>query len=101
MNKLKLYFLRTFYILLIFAFIFPIYTRYCYADTPNNLETNITNNNLTLYSNSSILIDSTTGQILYEHNAYEKAYPASTTKLMTAILTLENCNLTDSVTITR
>ena len=55
-------------------------------------------NELNLYSKSSILIDSTTGQILYEHNAYEKLYPASTTKLMTAILTLENCQLTDIVT---
>ena len=91
MNKFKLYFLRIFYFLLIFTIIFSIYTKYCYADT--------TNSNLTLYSNSSILIDSTTGQILYDHNAYEKRYPASTTKLMTAILTLENCNLTDSVTV--
>ncbi len=56
-------------------------------------------NELNLYSKSSILIDSTTGQILYEHNAYEKLYPASTTKLMTAILTLENCKLTDIVTV--
>lgn len=63
----------------------------------NTVPTN--SNELNLYSKSSILIDSTTGQILYEHNAYEKLYPASTTKLMTAILTLENCQLTDTVTV--
>lgn len=104
MNKFKLYFFRIFYILLIIVFILSIYTQYSYADTQNNLDTNnanITYNDITLYSNSSILIDSTTGQILYEHNAYEKTYPASTTKLMTAILTLENCNLSDSVTINK
>lgn len=104
MNKFKLYFFRIFYILLIIVFILSIYTKYSYADTQNNLDTNnanITYNDITLYSNSSILIDSTTGQILYEHNAYEKTYPASTTKLMTAILTLENCNLSDSVTINK
>lgn len=104
MNKFKLYFFRFFYILLIIVFILSIYTQYSYADTQNNLDTNnanITYNDITLYSNSSILIDSTTGQILYEHNAYEKTYPASTTKLMTAILTLENCNLSDSVTINK
>lgn len=68
------------------------------SNTQSN--TSPTNSNeLNLYSKSSILIDSTTGQILYEHNAYEKLYPASTTKLMTAILTLENCQLTDTVTI--
>ena len=68
------------------------------SNTQSN--TSPTNSNeLNLYSKSSILIDSTTGQILYEHNAYEKLYPASTTKLMTAILTLENCQLTDIVTV--
>lgn len=104
MNKFKSYFFRIFYILLIIVFILSIYTKYSYADTQNNLDTNNTNstyNDITLYSNSSILIDSSTGQILYEHNAYEKTYPASTTKLMTAILTLENCNLSDSVTINK
>lgn len=64
----------------------------------NSNTTSNSNEELQLYSKSSILIDSTTGQILYEHNAYEKLYPASTTKLMTAILTLENCQLTDIVT---
>lgn len=48
---------------------------------------------------SCILIDSKTGEILYSKNAYEKMYPASTTKLMTAILTLEKCNLNDIVTV--
>ena len=102
MNKFKSYFFRLFYILLIIVFILSIYTKYSYADTQNNLDINNANNtynDITLYSNSSILIDSTTGQILYEHNAYEKTYPASTTKLMTAILTLESCNLSDSVTV--
>ena len=56
--------------------------------------------NLTLYSKADILLDAKTGKILYENNSTEKLYPASTTKLMTAILTLENCQLTDSVTIT-
>lgn len=103
MNKYKLkpYFLRLFYFLLIITIIFQISTKISHADTENNSNINNKENNLTLYSKSSILIDSTTGQILYENNAYEKTYPASTTKLMTAILTLENCNLTDSVTLNR
>lgn len=69
------------------------------AQTSNKQENETTTTQLNLYSKSSILIDSATGQILYEHNAYEQLYPASTTKLMTAILTLENCQLTDTVTI--
>lgn len=44
---------------------------------------------------SCILMHADTGKIIYEKNAYEKMYPASTTKIMTAILALENRELTD------
>lgn len=37
----------------------------------------------------AILMDGETGKILYEKNADEKAYPASTTKIMTALITIE------------
>lgn len=50
-------------------------------------------------SPSAILFNVNTGKILYEKNAYEKRYPASTTKMMTAILTLENCDLNDTATV--
>ena len=50
-------------------------------------------------ADAAILIDSNTGKILYSKNEKEKMYPASTTKIMTAILTLENCNLDDVVTV--
>lgn len=50
-------------------------------------------------SPSCMLIDSKTGEILYAKKAYDKMYPASTTKLMTAILVLENCKLSDVVTV--
>ncbi|MBF8982150.1 D-alanyl-D-alanine carboxypeptidase [Lutibacter sp. B2] len=48
---------------------------------------------------SGILMDADTGAILYEKNIHEQMYPASTTKIMTAILTLEYGNLNDVVTI--
>lgn len=38
-------------------------------------------------------------RILYEKNASEKIYPASVTKLMTAILVVENCELDEIVTV--
>lgn len=47
----------------------------------------------------ALLMDAGTGKILYEKNASEKRYPASTTKIMTAILALEHCNLTDIATV--
>lgn len=48
-----------------------------------------------VYSPACILIDADSGKILYSKNANTKMYPASTTKIMTAILTLENCKLDD------
>lgn len=49
---------------------------------------------------NAILIDYTTGKVLYEKNAHKSAYPASTTKVMTAILVLENADLNEVITIT-
>ena len=53
---------------------------------------------VTVNSPNAILIDADTGRILYEKDAYKTAYPASTTKVLTAILVLENCDLDDMVT---
>jgi D-alanyl-D-alanine carboxypeptidase len=47
---------------------------------------------------NAILIDADTGAILYEKNAYDKCYPASTTKILTGLLTVENCSMDDIVT---
>ncbi|MBR3163151.1 MAG: D-alanyl-D-alanine carboxypeptidase [Clostridia bacterium] len=52
-----------------------------------------------LYAESAILIDSKTGKVLFEKNMDKKMYPASTTKIMTAILTIENCNIEDKVVV--
>lgn len=53
---------------------------------------------LQIGSPSCILIESSTGKVLYEKNSNERRFPASTTKIMTAILTVENCKLTDVAT---
>ena len=45
-----------------------------------------TSQNLSIYSGAAILIDSKTGKVLYEKNSNEKKYPASTTKILTAII---------------
>ncbi len=49
--------------------------------------------------NSSIVIDEKTGRILYENNAYDKKLIASTTKIMTAILVIENLDLNKKIEI--
>ena len=38
---------------------------------------------------AALVVDATYGEVLYEMNAHEKRYPASITKVMTALLTLE------------
>ena len=63
------------------------------------LSSNASFEDLTIYSPSVILIDSKTGKVLYEKEATQKMYPASITKIMTAILVLENCNLSDKVKV--
>lgn len=46
----------------------------------------------------AILVDLDTGQVLYEKNADTPFYPASTTKIMTALLALERGKLDDVIT---
>lgn len=46
------------------------------------------------------LFDTSGSSVIYSKNSYEKLYPASITKIMTAILALEEGNLTDQVTVT-
>ena len=52
-----------------------------------------------ILTEGAILIDSSSEKILYRKNDTQKMYPASTTKIMTAILTLEHCELDDIVTV--
>lgn len=44
-----------------------------------------------------LLMEADTGSVMYERGGYEKAFPASTTKLMTAILAVENIKDLDRV----
>lgn len=61
------------------------------------------NANVTVSSPSVILIESSTGQVIYEQNSTERRSPASITKIMTLLLTFEaieqgKISLTDQVT---
>ena len=46
-------------------------------------------NSLNLESGAAILIEQSTGQVLYEHNAHEQLRPASVTKVMSILLIME------------
>jgi len=54
---------------------------------------------LSLSGEGAILIDVDTMEIIYEKNAHSQFYPASTTKIMTAILAIELGNIQDIVTV--
>ncbi|KHO62186.1 D-Ala-D-Ala carboxypeptidase [Thermoanaerobacter sp. YS13] len=47
---------------------------------------------------TAVLMDFTTGQVLYDKNMHKRMYPASTTKILTAIIAIERGNLNDIVT---
>lgn len=51
------------------------------------------------YSQSIVVMDEKTGQVLYEKGGDIQCMPASTTKVMTAILAFENLNLDSMVTV--
>lgn len=73
----------------------PIYA----LETNSEIENN---NSLNLESGAAILIEQSTGQILYSHNAHEQLRPASVTKIMSILLIMEqidsgNISYTDTV----
>lgn len=75
---------RFFILLIIFLSIFPVIG---FAAEPD------------VASTSALLVEASTGKVLYEKNAHDKMYPASTTKVLTAILVLENCDLNEIATV--
>lgn len=54
---------------------------------------------LSLYATAAVLLDADSGRILYGKNADEPMAMASTTKIMTCIVVLENASLDDTLTV--
>ena len=51
-----------------------------------------------IYGQTGVLIEASTGTVLYDKKCNKKMYPASITKIMTALLTIENCKMDEMVT---
>lgn len=79
-------FIFSFSVFLLIFFFIPTYTKA--AAAPPNIN-----------SNGAVLMDATTGQVLYSKNGDQQFYPASTTKVLTALVVLENVNLNETVKI--
>lgn len=56
---------------------------------PTISQSNQDDNKLSLESGSAILIEQSTGQVLYSYNAHEQLRPASVTKVMSLLLIME------------
>lgn len=66
-----------------------------------NLFSVYADDDLSINAKSALLIEKNTGKIIYDKNIKEQNYPASTTKILTAIITIENCDLDDVVTVSQ
>lgn len=77
----------SFFIGMLIAFSFNSFEAKADTSTPN------------IEAEGVALIDATTGTVLYGKNEHKVLAPASTTKIMTALLVLENKKLDDKVTI--
>ncbi len=53
---------------------------------------------VSIEAEGGILMDAATGAILYEKNIHNAYYPASITKILTALIVIEHCNLDETVT---
>lgn len=51
-----------------------------------------------LISQTAVVMDAKTGQVIYEKDAHKVMYPASTTKILTGLLAVEQGNLADNIT---
>lgn len=54
-----------------------------------------------IQAESAILMDAESGAVLYAKNIHTEHYPASITKILTALLAQENSKLTDTVTFSK
>lgn len=91
------------FIIFILLFSFPFFI---YADDLNesidNTAIAVSSDSVSepeIYSRRALVFERNSKTVLFEKNSKEQCKMASTTKIMTSILILENCNLSDMVTV--
>ena len=73
----------------LFALLLPLHGALAQAPPPR------------IQADGAVLMDARTGQVLFEKNAYKSLAPASTTKIMTAILAIESGRLDEKTTVSK
>ncbi|WP_343210621.1 D-alanyl-D-alanine carboxypeptidase family protein [Anaerolentibacter hominis] len=83
---------------LLISFLAPGTVRAAGPDVPIDSSDYVWEAGPKIQGKSGIIMDSSTGAVLYEKNPDKVLYPASLTKIMTALLALENASLSEKVT---
>jgi len=78
--------------ILIFTLILATIPTTIYAQSPAP-------RHLPLDATAAILVEQTTGRVLYAHNAFERRYPASMSKMITALVVVEHLGLNDIIVV--
>lgn len=97
-------FFKKILIFLLIIFLIPVYSIADDFDDEetdyiSTLETSSNLESINLSSRYCLVLERSTNTVLFEQNGYDKTAMASTTKIMTAIIALENSNLNDIVQI--
>lgn len=74
------------------------YTKDICVTTDNNLGNDQVSHSL---AESAGVFNLKTHEVTYSQNIFEKLYPASTTKILTAYIIISNCNLDDTTTVSK
>ena len=85
---------RFFIVILLIITLFNLYTL-SFADST------IPNPDFQIYSSGSVLMDASTGKFLIQKDMNKQLYPASTTKILTAIIAIEKLDLSSTLTASR
>lgn len=83
--------------ILLYMFTFHISTAFCVTSSENSTISTPPE----IEADAGILMDASTGEILFEKNMNKEEYPASITKLMTVLLAFEYGNLDDTITFSK
>lgn len=94
MKRIYLYIARS-------VFLFLFMWQFCFPTGQALAEATIETEKLSVNSQSAILIDSRSGDVLYEKNSDEEMAPASITKIVTGIIALEVNREDEQVTVSR